>query len=419
MKVTLYLGSSPGKSVNAKQIRYSNPGIGGTQYCILLLADYLANLKGYEITLLSVRNYDVDGNIKFISVSGDDEVCNKATVIGTDILILPHFPNSEILKRAISTSSLKVIVWSHNFINSSFCKYISQTPQIKCNVFVSKQQYDAYIDDNIISKCRWIFNMVPQQYKSYPKTNRKNQVVFVGAICRKKGFLEMCKIWPGIVKEVPDAELIVLGNGSLYREIELGEYGIADEKYEKKFIPYITDEKGNILSSIKFIGLVGSEKNKFFDCSKVGIVNPSGCRETFGMAIIEMGTHGLPVVTKGTTGYYDTVKTDSGFLEKNLRGIQKQIVRLLKNKALEEDASKNAFTNSQRFSPDIIGPQWEELLSEVYNDKVINHVQSPSQPYWDNFKIIRIVIKKIRRIVKFFPSSVQIEDLIISFMKKL
>ena len=53
------------------------------------------------------------------------------------------------------------------------------------------------------------------------------------------------------------------------------------------------------------------------------------------MGIVEMGRSGLPVVTIGTTGYYDTIiNHETGILEKSQEKLQKSIVNLLKNRDL-------------------------------------------------------------------------------------
>ena len=334
MRIAIYLGNNVGSTVDARNIENGNPGVGGAHYCLLMLAHYLNKINKYKVGIITVRDYIVADGIDIIKVTQDEEVINEAIQWNTDVLILKQFPNSP-LRSLIQKSDLKVIVWSHNFLSSDFCRYITETPQIKCNVFVGKQQYDSYIDNDVISKSIVIYNMVTSDNTKIHRINDGRSVVFMGAICQKKGFLEMCRIWPGILKDIPNARLIVLGSGKLYGDKQLGPYGIADERYEKQFIPFMIDKNGRLLPSIEFKGVVSHEKSDYFCNASVGIVNPSGSRETFGMGIVEMGRSGLPVVTIGTTGYYDTIiNHETGILEKSQEKLQKSIVNLLKNRDL-------------------------------------------------------------------------------------
>ena len=51
-------------------------------------------------------------------------------------------------------------------------------------------------------------------------------------------------IWPDVVKQVPDAQLYVIGSGKVYDEnAKLGKYNIAEESYEKKFMSYLEQEE--------------------------------------------------------------------------------------------------------------------------------------------------------------------------------
>ena len=81
---------------------------------------------------------------QFITVKGDEEVIPICKNLQFDILVLKT--DSLILRKMIKQSNLKVVYWSHNYIYSDLCSFIASTPQVKCNVFVGREQYDRYID---------------------------------------------------------------------------------------------------------------------------------------------------------------------------------------------------------------------------------------------------------------------------------
>ncbi len=411
MNIAMYLGSAKGNTVNALHPESGNPGVGGTQYCFLMLAHYL-HAYGINVTLLAVREYASEEGVGFIRVGGDHEVVDAAEAIDSDILILRDFPGS-ILMDHVSRTRLKVIVWSHNYIYSDFCDYISRTPQVKCNVFVGRQQYDRYLDDDVIRKSVAIHNM----FKDSCAASRNNDcrtVVYMGSIVEGKGFYELCRIWKGILREVPDARLLVLGSGKLYGETRLGPAGIASESYERKFMPFITDDNGEILPSVQFLGILGPEKTDIFLNSSVGVVNPSARTETFGMGIVEMASASLPVVTLGANGHYDTVVDGvTGILSSSLSGIQKEITNLLKDSEMNRRLGHAAKNNIVRFAPeDIIESGWLPLLNSVYCDYHVFPTHKASRPYSNNFKWLRVANRFLRFKLRlgFLPSVVKLES---------
>lgn len=133
---------------------------------------------------------------------------------------------------------------------------------IKRVVFVGRQQYDQYIDHRICKKATYVFNMFYGKLAQYQRKDDYEKIVtYMGSIIPSKGFHILAEQWKKIVEQVPDAELYVIGSGSLYSKgARLGEYGIADSEYEKRFVPYLTDEQGKILNSVHFCGVLGQEK---------------------------------------------------------------------------------------------------------------------------------------------------------------
>lgn len=421
MRVSIYLGPKDGTTVNANNVNAGNPGVGGTQFCMLQLANYLKALPNYHVILISTRLYIMDG-VEFQYIKNEVDLDNVATKCNTDILILNQSIN-DALKSTLKKLNLKIVIWSHNYILSDLCEFITNTPQVACNIFVGKQQYDRYIDDNVIGKSTYIYNMYNDNTPSVCRKNDSKTVVYMGSIVPGKGFAELCKIWPYILKHVPEAQLLVLGSGTLYGgDVKLGKLNVAEESYEQTFYKYITDDNGNVLPSVKFLGIIGDNKTEIFRKASVGIVNPSGRTETFGMGIVEMAEAELPVVTIAKNGFYDTIENGvTGILSPSLSQIGKDIVYLLKNKKINEQYGRAAKQRIKRFSPNIIGKQWDKILTDIYNNKYIPIQYKHSFPLNNNNKWIRIVIKNIRSI-KFFkwvPSLIKLETAIFSIIKRL
>lgn len=204
----------------------------------------------------------------------------------------------------IETNQIKTILWGHNFYLSDFCNKISGCSYVKANVFVGRQQYDRYVDHKVIKKSTYIYNMYPQPVYEARKENSNHAVTYIGSLVPLKGFHVLAQAWKSILTEVPDAELNVIGSGKLYgRNSKLGRYGIADEEYERQFMPGLTEPDGSIMPSVHFWGVLGVEKNDVIRNTCVGVVNPTGRTETFGISALDFESMSVPVVTIAKGGF--------------------------------------------------------------------------------------------------------------------
>ena len=184
--------------------------------------------------------------------------------------------------------------------------------------------------------------------------NYSKTVTYMGSLVPAKAFHMLAEIWPQVEQQVPDAKLQIIGTGKLYdRDANLGRFGIAQEDYENYFMQYLTDAEGHIRPSVKFLGLVGEEKEDYFVDTSVGVVNPSGIDETFCLSAVEMEICGVPIIARKKYGLLDTViHQKTGLLFRNRKQFLNATVKLLKdtkmNSAMGKSASefvKNSFVS--------------------------------------------------------------------------
>lgn len=396
-----------------------NPGVGGTQYCFLLLLFYLKKYRpNWQLIAYRLLESKFPSGIQQKYVCGYQDLVNQAFIDNCDFIIIKAKYDNELIK-AVKTSKIPIIFWGHNYYLAPLADFISSTRNIVANVFVGKQQYDRYIDHDIIFKSISIFNMIPDPFNKIERSKTSMDVVYMGSLTPEKGFHLLAKIWKDIIKEVPDAKLKVIGGGNLYsRNTKLGPLGIADIKYEETFIKYLTEKEScQLMPSVEFLGVLGKEKYEIFKNASVGVVNPSGRTETFGMGIVEMGFCELPVVTLNVNGHPDTVINGiTGILENNLSGIKKSIILLLKNRTLNYRLGKEAKLRTKRVAPENIVPKWIELIEGLKNgnETKLFHYKRISSPYLNNFKLVRVINRFIRYKlgIKIMPSLISIESYI-------
>lgn len=416
MNIAISYGTQKGSAIDAHNLTDGNPGIGGTQYLMLLLAYYLSTDDKYNVTVIGRRKIEGLNNCKHLLVSSDEEIYDSLINHHIDILITYHYPYS-VLKKTFMNAPFKIIVWCHNYLYADFCKYMVQNESIKACVFVGKQQYDMYVDNDIINKSILIYNMMPDNVGQGERINDSKTVTYMGM----RGIHRVCRIWKGVLKSVPDAKLNIIGASNLYEDTQLGPLGVDSPEEERAFTSYIRDNQGNIIPSVHFWGLMGMEKMNLFKQSSVGIINPSKCNETFGMGIVEMGITELPVVTSTSNGYYDTiVNNKTGYICRTDEDLIKKIVFLLQHPKENEIMGKRAKQYLRKYSPNLIIPQWKSLLDGVYNNSLEIHKLSISSPYRVNRKVFRAFIAYLRFKLRlhFIPSLIDMECLALRIIKR-
>lgn len=385
---------------NVEIVSKCNPGIGGSEYLLLLLFYYL-NLLCPELKCqLLTTDKSMKGN-NIIYVSNEIEAIKKSKKNGANEFIFIPKKNNIDFYNMLSKKEINGIAWIHNYISYEMIDLLKKCKSIKRIVFVGKEHYDSYIDSEIMNKSCYIYNMIPEVKHEMTTPFEKNNIVtYVGSIIPAKGFHMLASIWKGVLKKVPDAKLQVIGSGKLYdKDSKLGKYNIANEKYEKRFIKYLIDEKGNIIDSVNFLGTIGKEKEQYINKTKVGIANPTGISETFCLSAVEYKTYGIPIVTYNGYGLLDTVRNGvDGILIKNKRQLKRAIVKLLKDNELNKKIGENGYKDGfQSFLPEKIIPIWEKMINEVEFGVEAN-VYIPNKNYFNDFKWLKVINYKLKKV---------------------
>jgi glycosyltransferase involved in cell wall biosynthesis len=187
------------------------------------------------------------------------------------------------------------------------------------------------------------FTPLPQ----IPEKTKNPSIIFVGRLKKAKRPDYVVKAFKKIVKDIPQTELWVVGDGYLRKDLE----EIADK-------------------NVKFFGYV-SEKEKIELLSKAWVlVNPS-IREGWGINIIEANACGTPCIAFDVPGLRDSiVDGKTGLLVKdksNIQQLAKTIVEFIKKPRLREEFNKNALDWSKRFTWDKSSEEFIHILISVIN----------------------------------------------------
>ena len=419
MKFGILFNDSKLNNKDFSTVRICNPGVGGTEYCYLMLMSYIQELENIDVIVYTYSNnchnrYPEGVLVK--NYSSKKECVLQAKEDHVDVMLI-NFTEIVELDYEIRKCELSTIVWVHNLINANTVNFLNNNPYYKRIILLGNEHYERYMDHDIIHKCVIIPNMVAVS-DTMREPILQNNVVYTGALVKSKGFHILAKAWKNIVEAVPDAQLQIIGTGSLYDNTQvLGSLGIAEYEYENEFLPFLLDENGKLMDSVHFRGLLGSEKIDIYKKAKVGVVNPTAKTEVCPISVLEMAALGIPVVSKGKNGVPDTIKhNETGLLISRETELANAIIKLLKDDKLNKklgDAARNFVVSD--FTPEVILGKWVTVLHDVVEGNVSSSYHRNEIFYYDNdFKWLKIIIRKLRFCLKmrFIPTVVEMEYLV-------
>lgn len=402
MKIAFYLPNSGLKNIDCRDLEHGNPGVGGTEYIIQATAHYVQKRQSKDIEII-VGAHEVDmlsSDLDSVKINKMVELIEK---VKPDYLLFKYEPSWYLdIQKSLANVNTKLLVWAHNFIPRKELTMLANDNRVERIICVSKEQLNMYRDHKAFLKSSFVFNGMPVEYMEtlknelLPLYERPHDVTYIGSIVDYKGFHLLAKAWCEVLKAVPDARLNVIGSGKLYdRNAKLGSYGIAEESYERRFMPYLVDEKGKLLPSVKFWGVLGIEKNEVLAKTRVGVPNPSGVSETFCITALEMQAMGCVVTTIDFGGFKNTVYRQTGLLYKNPKELAHCIVRLLNAKANDIDGFYKYMASNFAFEK--VAQDWIDLFHSLGKE---NETLGYDNEYHDRLMCIR---EWNRRLKEFLP----------------
>jgi glycosyltransferase involved in cell wall biosynthesis len=177
----------------------------------------------------------------------------------------------------------------------------------------------------------------------------------VGRLVASKGLEHLVLAMPLVIREVPDARLIIVGRGSFRPHLES-----------------LVDRLG-LGSSVEFAGFVGEdEKIDLISRSHV-LVHPS-MREGWATPVTEANACGVIAVGSDTEGVRSAIVAGvTGLLFRygDSKGIAECMVKVLKDKEMRELMEANALRFSSQFSL--------SLTKRMASTVILNHAERNSK----------------------------------------
>ena len=368
-KIAFYYNNECPKDKDFSGLLSGNPGVGGTEYEILLVSYLLETCDNDLDVCLLTRDemslphphYHLVGDVGGLFTYCKDN--------GIDVLVINQSVYNEQTVSQFETCSsrLGIILWDHNGMNNKKLDMTWKSKQVKRVVCCGREMLDMIRDNAVMEKSTYVYNIFPLKEKSYYQKRMdledNHNVVYMGALNKVKGFHVLARAWKSILRKVPDAQLYVIGSGRLYNNnTKLGRYGLAVEEFENEIIPYLEDDNGKLLPSVHFCGLMGTEKFDIMGRCKVGVPNPTGYSECLPITTIEMQLMGCNIVTIRHFAYLDTI-FNHNYLYRKCDQLADYIAKRLIAPYDDYDRLYNFI--SEKFSTEKSIARWENILSNI------------------------------------------------------
>lgn len=361
----------------------SNPQAGGAEVHLTEILTRLVQ-KGHSVTLLcsgyegAVKTEEKDG-IKIIRSSGRYTFNwvlpfklkkllrkEKFDIILEDINKIPFYsplfhklPLLVIIPHLFSDSVFKEI----NFLLGLYI-YLSEKPVPKVYqgfkfMVISESTKKDLVAKNIpaenisVVECGIDHNLY-QHDPDLPKFETPT-IIYLGRIKKYKSVDDLIKAMPKVLEKIPEAELLIVGEGD-YKPVL--ENLVKDLKLEKK---------------VRFTGFVSKEqKVKFLQKSWVSVY-PS-LKEGWGLTNIEANACGTPVIASDVPGLRDSVlpgKSGLLFEYGNIQNLASALIQILSDKNLRENLAKGALEWAKQFSWDKTADKSLEIIENIVNQKKV------------------------------------------------
>ena len=381
-KVAFYVPSSNLESKDFRHISRGNPGVGGTEFAMVMSAYALA-IKGCEVQIYSRSALKLPRNVRTQKVVDFQAAISRSAEKGEILIYRPTQGEEDFV---LSTEALlvnsRLIPWLQLDLRPQDLKKFAEIKEVVAIACLGLSQRIKLRDNPIWKKSFVVPNpiVINRKNESTKRRSKSPQVVYLGALVPQKSFHVLADRWSRIKKKVPEATLHVIGSGNLYdTATKMGILGLSTPEYERRIFRHMNPSD----DSVKFWGRVDSPltRENIILKSTVGIVNPLGTTETFCISGVEIQALGIPVVTRRHGGLRDTiVNKETGRLYRGKgRSLEKHIVKLLRNPEQAERMGNSArvWANNQ-FNVEKVGDIWYSLICKIENCRSIDTFQSQS-----------------------------------------
>lgn len=368
---------------------------GGMERSICSKANYLADVMGYDVTIITTDRkdkanfFDFSSLIKFVDLEINYNELESLPIykslptqlkkrrlhylrleavlneIKPDISISTYTHELSILSE-IKDGSKKIAEIHFSKPYKSIEYKSNSIPLLKRVIAIAGEKrkhgyinkYDAFVVLTEEDRKRWSevknVKIIPNSLSFYPSTQSpctEKRIISVGRLTRQKGYPFLIEAWQIIAGKYPEWKLTIFGEGE-------------DKEMLQRMI-----QKAELNSSISVYPPTNNIVQEYLNSS---VYVMSSIYEGFGLVLAEAMACGLPCISFDCpSGPSEIIKGgEDGFLveTENIDELAQKIILLIKNEDLRIEMGQKAKVNSQRFLPKYIMPKWISLFNEVVKE---------------------------------------------------
>ncbi|MFM7435179.1 MAG: glycosyltransferase, partial [Vulcanococcus sp.] len=283
-----------------------NPGIGGTEYAFLAVVRLLQG-SPLPVQLLLTAPQAVEGiDPACVAVVPGLAGALEAAQGCVGLVFRPGFATAADWD-ALEHASVPLLPWLHNLGCDQQGRY-EGLAAVQRWLLVSGAQLDAFRHSRLARRAVVLPNpvAVPPAHRlprSLELAGAATDLAYVGALTPFKGFDRLAGQWAAIARSCPEARLRVFGGADLYGERATSGALTPYERHCRQLL-----QRGGCAERVVFEGSCGLERYGALEQVAVGVVNPSGCDETFCLAAAEFSACGIPVLAPRRHALIHTVQ---------------------------------------------------------------------------------------------------------------
>ncbi len=346
------------------------PHIGGVTEHIYHLANEFENM-GHEVSILTAN---IEGSLKpderrvvrlgksmvipmnqsnarvtgWVNLSSLSDIVNNYDVIHIHGIIAPTLPllSLKVLRKT------NIFTFHPTFDSSNLYKIFKNYLKHYFEKIDGKIAVSATARDSIRKYFPDDYRIIPNgvdinRFRACGEEKNPFEILFVGRIEPRKGLQFLVNALPLIKREIPQAQLTVVGGG--YKGMRL-------------------DIPSEVKDFIRFLGFVApSDLPKIFSRASV-FVSPAISGESFGIVLLEAMATETPVIASSIPGYRCVIEDgNNGLLISpgNSKEIADKIITLLKNKNMRETLVKGGLRTVVKYSWDVVAKDIMDFYYEV------------------------------------------------------
>ena len=375
---------------------YSTLYANGIARFITVASNYLINTGKYNIYIITEKvsgnDYKIDGRINKIVESNRTLLKNKTKDLNIDFFILQNTGSSKTINFYRSMGKFVIGMFHGLYTSAWFHGKISPF-----RTWIYFDNLDAFIfigyDDYFFYKKLGFKNeiFIPNFYtfdpdKSIESKLKTHNIVMLGrAADNIKGIVYAIKSMSLIVKEVPDAKLILLS--SSYKIDHLKEYA----------------KKLGVYRNINFNYYTQNISKVFWESS---VLMYTSLSEAFPLAMVEGKAHGLPVVAFDVSCSPPYQKGVINVDMLDCEALANETIKLLKDDKYRKKMGRESKLSLNQFNNEETAKLWEKLFASLMKGKKYfrKFQEEIEKKYYDEDKARQRMEKRFRDLLRLYKN---------------